>query len=183
MECSNEKNVGIFRYDEVKEMDLWCLPAHPSTRGNRYRWDPFRRRPKNRQGLGVQVRQVGETSWVQVFRPCCTATSLQYSIVLVYQSIWQREIKVTCSFFGGVQVGFLLSFADVLLVANPFVSKPIGNLRNGDATFTSQLFLSLFARVRIAEMWVEIFIQNFWSLFAEVATFPPTNIPTSKRWC
>merc|ERR1712137_1081909 len=32
-----------------------------------------------------------------------------------------------CSFFGGVQVGFFLSFADVLLVANPFVSKPIGN--------------------------------------------------------
>ena len=62
------------------------------------------------------------------------------------------KVRNTCSFFGGVQISLFLGFTDVLLVANSFVSKPIGNLRNGDATFASQLFLGFFARVGIAQM-------------------------------
>jgi len=47
------------------------------------------------------------------------------------------------------------------------------HLGNCDAALLGQLLFSLLARVRVAEVRVEIFVQNFRRLFAEVSPFPP----------
>lgn len=47
------------------------------------------------------------------------------------------------------------------------------HLGNCDAALLGQLLLGLFARVRVAEVRVEIFVQDFRRLLAEVSPFPP----------
>lgn len=43
-----------------------------------------------------------------------------------------------------------------------------------DATFASQILFSFFRWIWIAQMAVEIFVQNFGGLFAEVTAFSPS---------
>lgn len=47
------------------------------------------------------------------------------------------------------------------------------HLGNCDAALLSQLLLSLLAWIRVAEVRVEVFVQNFRRLLAEVSPFPP----------
>jgi hypothetical protein len=63
-----------------------------------------------------------------------------------------------------------LRLADVLLVANALVAKPVGNLRDGDAALSGQLFLRLFGRIWIAEVAIEVFVEDFRRLLAEVSS-------------
>jgi hypothetical protein len=74
--------------------------------------------------------------------------------------------------FGGVHIRLFLRLGNVFLVANPFVAEPIGHLGDGDLALTCQVFLHFLARVRIAQVRIEIFIEHFRRLLAEVASFP-----------
>lgn len=47
------------------------------------------------------------------------------------------------------------------------------HLGNCDAALLGQLLFSLLAGIRVAEVWVEILVQNFRRLLAEVSPFPP----------
>ena len=47
------------------------------------------------------------------------------------------------------------------------------HLGNCDAALLGQLLLSLLAGIWVAEVRVEIFVQNFRRLLAEVSPFPP----------
>lgn len=47
------------------------------------------------------------------------------------------------------------------------------HLGNCDAALLGQLLFSLLARIRVAEVRVEIFVQDFRRLLAEVSPFPP----------
>lgn len=49
----------------------------------------------------------------------------------------------------------------------------ITHLGNCDAAFLSQLLFSLLAGIRVAEVRVEILVQNFCCLLAEVSPFSP----------
>lgn len=77
----------------------------------------------------------------------------------------------TCRFFSCIQIRFLLGLTNILLVANSFVSKPIGNLWHSNTTFTSQFFFGLFRWIGIAQVTVKVFIQNLRCLFAEISSF------------
>ena len=73
---------------------------------------------------------------------------------------------------GGVDADLLLSLGDVLLVADPLVAEPVVHLRDRDAALPGQLLLGLFARVRVAEVRVEVLVQDLRGCLAEVATLP-----------
>ena len=49
--------------------------------------------------------------------------------------------------------------------------RTLSYLRHSDATLPGQLLLGLFTRVRVTEVRVEILIQYFCGLFAEISTF------------
>lgn len=44
---------------------------------------------------------------------------------------WWVEGALTCSLLSGVQVGFLLGLPYVLLISDPLVAEPVGDLREG----------------------------------------------------
>ena len=71
---------------------------------------------------------------------------------------------------GGVHVGLLLRLHDVLLVADPLVTKPVTDLRHGDAALSGQLLLGLLTWVGVGKVRVEIFIENLGGLFGEVTS-------------
>lgn len=73
------------------------------------------------------------------------------------------------SLLGRVQVRLLLRLADVLLVADPLVPEPVGHLRHGDAALAGQLLLGLLGWVGVAQVAVEVLVQDLRGLFAEVA--------------
>lgn len=98
----------------------------------------------------------------------------------------------TC-FLCGVEVSFFLCFADVLLISYSLVSEPIGYLnvrkeetmnlvsqeheaaylRYGDATLSGEFFFRLFTGVRVGEVRVEVFVQDFGRLLRKVAPLSP----------
>lgn len=80
-----------------------------------------------------------------------------------------------------VEIGFLLGFADVFLVANALVAEPVANLRDADAAFTRQFLLRFFARIRIRKVRVEVLVQHFGGRFAEVPTLPSVQTREVKR--
>ena len=49
------------------------------------------------------------------------------------------------------------------------------NLWHSNSTFSSKFLFGFLWRIWIAQVWVEILIQNFSGLFAEISSFPPTN--------
>lgn len=51
------------------------------------------------------------------------------------------------------------------------------DLINGYSTIPSKFLLSLFTRIRITQMWIEILVQDFGGLFAEIPSFP-----SMKQW-
>lgn len=54
----------------------------------------------------------------------------------------------------------------------------------GDATLPGQLLLCLLGWVRVTEVWVEVFVQDFWRLLAEVTPLSPEgtqNRPSMKE--
>lgn len=48
-------------------------------------------------------------------------------------------------------------------------------LRDGDAAFLGKLLLGLLAGIRVAQVRVEIFIQDLGGLLAEIASLPPVH--------
>lgn len=72
---------------------------------------------------------------------------------------------------GGVERGLLLRLADVLLVADALVAEPVAHLAHADAALACQLLFGLLARVRIAQMRVEVGVEYLLGLFGEVAAF------------
>lgn len=110
--------------------------------------------------------------------------------ICLYVSFYTvKEVIFTmCSFLRSIHIGLFLCFGNIFLVPDPFVSikicvfimkqkslflpKPVGHLRNSNLALTCQLLLHLFARIRIAEVWIEIFIEYLRGLFTEVASFP-----------
>lgn len=52
------------------------------------------------------------------------------------------------------------------------IREPPEYLRDGDATFLGKLLFGLLTRIRVAQVGVEIFIQDLSGLFAEVPAFP-----------
>lgn len=49
--------------------------------------------------------------------------------------------------------------------------RDLAHLWHGYGTFSCQLLFGLFAGIRIREMWIEIFVENFGRLFWKVAPF------------
>ena len=49
----------------------------------------------------------------------------------------------------------------------------------GDATLPGQLLLCLLGWVRVTEVWVEVFVQDFWRLLAEITPLSPEG--TQKK--
>ena len=74
---------------------------------------------------------------------------------------------------GRVHVRLLLRLADVLLVADPLVAEPVGDLADGDAALARQLLLGLLARVGVAQVRVEVLVEDLRGLLAEVAPLAP----------
>ena len=72
---------------------------------------------------------------------------------------------------GGVHVGLLLGFDNVLLVADPLVAEPVADLGHGDSALPRQLLLRLLAGIGVGQVRVEILIENFCGFFGKVATF------------
>lgn len=92
-------------------------------------------------------------------------------MILSSHLVEHMKIIITSGLLRGVQIGLLLSFADVLLITNTFVAKPIRNLRknstinttklpqnaifaeghlgNGNAALPRELLFRLFRRIRI----------------------------------
>ncbi len=95
--------------------------------------------------------------------------------------------------FGCDCISFLLCFDNILLVSNPFVTKPIADLNTKsndcrhcqpevtvwinlgycDSTLPGQLLLGLFTWIRIGKVTVKVFIQNFRGFFAKVSSLSP----------
>lgn len=60
-------------------------------------------------------------------------------------------VKTTTSgFFGSIKVGLFLSLANILLVTNSFVTKPVGYLRDGYPAFASQFFFGFLTGIWVA---------------------------------
>ncbi len=58
------------------------------------------------------------------------------------------------------------------------------DLTDGDLTLSGQLLLGLLARVRVAQVRVEVFVQDLCGLLAEVSPLSPvkTNTEVLKNW-
>lgn len=100
---------------------------------------------------------------------------------------------------------FSLCFVDVLFVSNAFITEPVTHLEGeceekaiitgdrsplmtkasylirGYTTSTPKFFLGVFRRVRIREMWIEVFIEDVNGTSTEVASFPSRN-KAERRW-
>lgn len=107
-----------------------------------------------------------------------------------------------------IDICLLLELPDVFLIADPLVTKPVGNLRcwvervkwnpfsrtplpvtspkppeylrDGDAALLGELLFGLLTRVGVTQVGVEIFIQDLSGLFAEVPAFSP--VEREKHW-
>lgn len=128
-------------------------------------------------------------------------------MILSSHLVEHMKIIITSGLLRGVEISLLLSFADVLLITNTFVAKPIRNLcknmninntklkpfkktgsfvtvdhlRNGNATFSREFFFRFFWRIRIWKVWIKVFIENFWRLFTKVTSFT-TSVQKSENY-
>lgn len=74
---------------------------------------------------------------------------------------------------GGVHVGLLLELANVLLVSDSLVPKPVGYLGHCDAALFGQLLFGFLAGVGVTEVGVEVLVQDLRGLLVEVPPLSP----------